>query len=106
MPGFISPKAKIRGSIGGNVFIFGPSEISEDTFLDCNTVVGYPTRGRLAPLLGSTDNSTEILEGASLGSYIGPRCIVRSFCIIYEEAMLEASVELGHGVLIRSGSVV
>jgi len=106
MPGFISPRAKILGIVGENSIVLGPSEVSEGSLLDDNTTVGYPTRGRLLPALNSSKTAIEALESVSLGSYIGPRCIVRRGCIIYDEAMLETSVELGHGVLIRSGSVV
>ncbi len=106
MPGFKSPRARISGIVGGSSVVLGPSEVAEGSFIDENTIVGYPTRGRLVRVLDRFKTSLEALEEVSVGSYIGPRCIVRSGCIIYDETMLEASVELGHGVLVRSGSVV
>ena len=105
MLGFISKKAVIRGVVSRGAVIYGPTEISEGCFVD-DAVIGYPTRGRLMYVLEKSSDATEALDEVSLGAYLGPRCIVRSGCIIYEEVMMEDSVELGHGVLIRSGSVV
>ncbi|MDW8084217.1 MAG: DapH/DapD/GlmU-related protein [Candidatus Caldarchaeum sp.] len=107
MSGFVSPRAKISGTVSSSCYIYGCTEVGEESFIDEEVTVGYPTRQRLAKSLQlGMVNTLECIEAASLGSFIGPRCIVRRGCIIYDEVIIEGNVELGHNVLIRSGSII
>ncbi|MDW8062764.1 MAG: DapH/DapD/GlmU-related protein [Candidatus Caldarchaeum sp.] len=107
MSGFISPRAKIAGMVSNESQIYGCTEVGEGSFIDEEVTLGYPTRQRLLKSIQrGIKTSLECVENASLGSFIGPRCIVRRGCIIYDEVIIEGDVELGHNVLIRSGSIV
>lgn len=83
--------------------VLGASEVGENSYIDMNTVIGYPSRERL---IQGRPSSLNQLDELSLGSKIGDNCIVRSGCVIYEGVELMDGVELGHGVLVRRGSRV
>ena len=99
---FASSKAKILSKfVSKNTFIFGPSEIGENTIVDSNVIIGYPSRGSLKEALSSAREYYELLEDASKGSKIGSNCHIRSGTIIYENVKIRNNVQTGHNVLIR-----
>ncbi|MEM2237864.1 MAG: DapH/DapD/GlmU-related protein [Candidatus Caldarchaeum sp.] len=106
MSGYISPRAKINGFVSKFSYVYGPTEIGERALIDDGVTVGYPSRKRLMDCIGDFGSVADILDRASLGSFIGPGCVVRRGCVIYDDVMIESGVELGHNVLIRSGSVI
>jgi len=101
--GYISTRAKCRGRVSQGAVILGASEVGENTYIDVNTIIGYPSRDKL--LLGKPSSLNQ-LDELSAGSRVGSNCIVRSGCVIYEDVELDDGVELGHGVLMRRGSRV
>ncbi|MEM1942733.1 MAG: DapH/DapD/GlmU-related protein [Candidatus Caldarchaeum sp.] len=107
MSGYVSPRAKIKGIISNNVYVYGATEVGEGCFVDECVTIGYPSRQRLLKAIeGRTVEDSLLVDEASVGSFVGPRCIVRRGCIIYDEVIVEGDVELGHNVLIRSGSMI
>ncbi|MDW8073804.1 MAG: DapH/DapD/GlmU-related protein [Nitrososphaerota archaeon] len=101
--GYVSPRAVCRGRVSHGSIILGGSEIGEDTYIDVNTIVGYPSRDKLITVRPSSINQ---LDEISSGAKIGVGCVVRSGGVIYEGVELMDGVELGHGVLVRKGSRV
>lgn len=83
--------------------ILGETVIGEETYIDVNTVIGYPVRDKL---LRGKPSSVNQLDELSSGSRIGAGCVIRAGCVIYEGVELSDGVELGHNVLMRSGSRV
>jgi len=106
MPGFSSPRAKLLGVVSKSAYVYGPSEVREGTFIDEKVTLGYPLRSRLLKSLAEEGDFDDILDRASLGCFIGPNCIVRRGCIVYDDVMVESNVEMGHNVLVRSGTVI
>ncbi|MEM1964642.1 MAG: DapH/DapD/GlmU-related protein [Candidatus Caldarchaeum sp.] len=107
MLGFISPRAKVCGYVSKLSYVYGPTEVGEKSLVDDGVTIGYPSRKRLMESIdGSNSSVEEMLDRASLGSFIGPACVIRRGCVIYDEVMIEGGVELGHNVLVRSGSVI
>ncbi len=108
--GFFSRKASSDGIVVEEAVVLGPSTIGSGSFVDGFTILGYPRRSKLIGLLKNNPRDVvvgfELLDFLSSGSKLGRGCIVRSNCVIYEDVMLEDKVELGHGVLIRAGSIV
>ena len=108
--GFFSKKALSEGVVVDEAIVLGPSTIGPESFVDGFTIIGYPSRAKLLDFLKSNPKNIiagfEMLDTLSSGSKLGRRCIIRSNCIIYEEVTLRDNVELGHYVLIRSGSTV
>lgn len=100
---YISSRAVVLGIVSGGSAVYGPTRIGAGTFIDKWVQVGYPSRERLKRALASYGPD---LDSVSEGSIIGERCIVRSLSIIYDRVELGDEVELGHGVLIRSDSVI
>ena len=101
---FIGKRAVIEGQVLAGAVILGPTRIERGSFIDSGTLLGYPARDKL--LRAGQIRSYETLDELSAGCYVGPRCIVRSGSVIYEQVNIDEGVELGHGVLIRSGSRV
>lgn len=107
MNGFVSPRARVKGVVLRNACVYGPTEVDEGSFVDDFTTLGYPARQRLLKAVEKESGDHQVLiDEASLGCLIGPRCIVRRGSLIYDEVVIEERVELGHNVMIRSGSVV
>ncbi|MDW8359427.1 MAG: acyltransferase [Candidatus Caldarchaeum sp.] len=107
MSGFVSPRAKVKGLLSKNAQVYGPTEVGEGCFVDDFTTLGYPSRHRLLKALETrAGGEHEVIDEASLGSFVGPRCIIRRGCVVYDEVVIEGDVELGHNVLVRSGSVI
>ncbi|MEM1534319.1 MAG: DapH/DapD/GlmU-related protein [Nitrososphaerota archaeon] len=103
MLGYVSPRASCRGRISHGAVILGSTEIGEGSYIDFNTVVGYPSRDKV---LEGRPSSINQLDELSSGAKIGGGCVIRSGCVIYEGVELMDGVELGHGVLVRKGSRV
>ncbi len=101
--GYVSPKARCRGHISHGSIILGNTEVGEGSYIDFNTVIGYPSREKL---LQGRPTSINQLDALSSGARIGVGCLIRSGSVIYEEVELMDGVELGHNVLIRKGSRV
>ncbi|MEM0349281.1 MAG: DapH/DapD/GlmU-related protein [Candidatus Caldarchaeum sp.] len=107
MSGFISPRSSIKGTVSPNAYVYGATEIGEATVVDDDVTIGYPARHRLLQTIEKKRTViTSVLEDASLGSFIGPGCLIRRGCVIYDEVIIEGDVELGHNVLIRSGTMI
>jgi acetyltransferase-like isoleucine patch superfamily enzyme len=106
MPGFRSPRARLYGVVSRNACVYGPTEVREGSFIDEDVTLGYPHRSRLLKSLAEDGVSDDVLDKASVGCFIGPSCLVRRGCIIYDEVMVESNVEMGHNVLVRSGTVI
>jgi acetyltransferase-like isoleucine patch superfamily enzyme len=103
MLSYISPRARIAGNVVQGAVILGPTEIGPASYIDAQTVIGYPAREKL---LKGPPFSLNELDDASDGAVIGRRCIVRAGCIIYEGVEIGDEVELGHSVLVRKGSTI
>ncbi|MEM0481511.1 MAG: DapH/DapD/GlmU-related protein [Nitrososphaerota archaeon] len=101
--GYVSPRARCRGHISHGSIILGSTEIGEESYIDFNTVIGYPSREKL---LRGRPSSINQLDTLSSGARIGAGCVIRSGCVIYEDVELLDGVELGHNVLVRKGSRV
>lgn len=97
---FISRKAIVRGVLLAPSMVLGSSMIGDDTLIGGFVCVGYPRREKILRAV----KGVEELDGLSMGSRIGSKCVVRSHTVIYEEVEIEDRVETGHGVLIREQS--
>lgn len=88
--------------------VLGPTTVGSGSILSGFTLLGFPTKKKLAELyrLGHPTFATEKLDELSSGSKLGERVTVRSHCVIYEGVELRDEVELGHSVLIRENSFV
>lgn len=99
--GYVGKRSKIFGRVMNDAVVLGPSVIGEDAFIDGYVSIGYPVRSKLKEtIIKSYDDLDDISDGA----FIGKKCIIRRGSIIYENSYLEDEVELGHNVLVRSGS--
>ncbi|MEM2004332.1 MAG: acyltransferase [Halobacteria archaeon] len=99
--GYIGKRSRILGRVMDDAVVLGPSFIDNDTFIDGDVTLGYPTRSKLKEII---IKSYDELDNISDGVFIGKKCIIRRGSIIYENSQLEDEVELGHNVLVRSGS--
>ncbi|MEM4574066.1 MAG: acyltransferase [Candidatus Caldarchaeum sp.] len=107
MSGYLSPRAKISGTVSKNCHVYGSTEVGVGTFIDELVTLGYPTRERLLKAMHNKHaEPLEILDSASLGSFVGPASVIRRWTIVYDEVIIEGCVEIGHNVLIRSGSII
>ncbi len=70
---------------------YGRVIIGKGSLIDKDVTIGYPSRDVL------------LTKGQahSLATKIGPRCILRSGCVVYATAHLGSNVELGHNVVVR-----
>lgn len=107
---YISKKAVIGNTavLGTNARIYGPSKIGLNTFIDSNTVIGYPIRSKILSIFTSThlDNFDELLDSLSDGSSIGGNVIIRHGTTIYEKVEIGNRVEIGHNVVIRENTSI
>jgi acetyltransferase-like isoleucine patch superfamily enzyme len=103
MLSYISPRARIRGNVVQGALVLGPSEIGDKTYVDANTIIGYPSRDKM---LRGPPCSINELDELSDGARIGSLCVLRAGCVIYEGVEVGDRVELGHGVLVRRGSFI
>ncbi|RLG76343.1 MAG: N-acetyltransferase [Thermoprotei archaeon] len=105
---YVSKRAIVRGRISTNSIILGPTKIGSNTLVDSYVIIGYPTQRKLIEINRKQKDVEllKIMDSLSEGAIIGSDCIVRSSTVIYEGAVLEDHVRVGHNVLIREGSVV
>ncbi|MCS7136510.1 MAG: DapH/DapD/GlmU-related protein [Nitrososphaerota archaeon] len=103
---FVSKRAIVKGHLCYGCYVFGSSYVGDNTFIDANVVVGYPSRGKLLKAGFENQKVLEVLDGLSNGAKIGDGCIIRCGTIIYEDVKIGNRVETGHNVLIRSASQV
>ena len=100
---FVGKGAKISGTVLPGAVVLGPTVVGERSLVDSFATLGYPRRSKLLEL---REGTLEELDAVSAGCSIGSWCLIRRGCVIYEDVRLMDGVELGHNVLIRSGSVV
>ena len=106
---YISRRAVVRGALGQNVLILGPSMIKERSYIDNNVIIGYPVRSKLIPAVRSgaaSSNIIEVLDELSKGSIVEQGVVIRSGSVVYENVRIEDNVEIGHNVLIRENTVI
>lgn len=103
---FVSSRAKVRGFFEGENVVLGASVIGVGSLIGRNVLIGYPVRKSLQSFPYSSDFDIEKLDKISKGAKIGESCILRSGTLVYENVSIYDSVETGHNVLIREGSVV
>jgi len=102
MQGYVSKRATLgRAYIGLNCMVLGAGRIGDDSFIDSFTILGYPIRSKLVKLIQEGRVDCESLDEVSSGCYLGSRCIVRSYSVIYEGTTIGDEVEIGHDTLIR-----
>ena len=108
--GFISKKAIINSKlISRNAIIYGRSQIETNALIDPYVLIGYPVRSKTKEMISSANKiiTTEsAYDRVSIGSIIGKDCHIRSFTTVYEDSLLESSVETGTNVIIREKCVV
>ncbi|RLF11263.1 MAG: N-acetyltransferase [Thermoprotei archaeon] len=100
---FVSPRARVHGSLIGEAVVLGPSIIREGCVIEDSVVIGHPVRRKLLQAVSKAEELRELLDELSSGSRLGRSVIVRSGTVIYEEVELGDRVETGHNVLIREG---
>ena len=109
-PLYLSPRACVRTRlIASTAVILGPSYIDEDTIVDHNVVIGYPSRRRLRETIRDAEASLdlyELLDKASRGSRVGACCHIRPGTVVYEDVVIGNNVETGHSVVIREGTTI
>ncbi len=88
--------------VGSGAIIMGRSRIGDNTVIGEEVILGYPTRKKIleARKRGRIDYSE------TDGAVIGENVVLRPFTIVYENAVLENSVETGHYVMIREEAVI
>lgn len=101
---YISKKAIVKSKKCFGI-ILGNSFIDENTYIDFNAIIGYPSRTKLLGI-DSCENIFEKLDELSNGSKIGKNVIIRSGCVIYENVIVNNNVEFGHNVLIRENTYI
>ena len=77
--------------------LLGKSRIGKGTLVGRSVIVGHPSKIKLL----KTKSFSE-----SEGAIIGARCILRSFTVIYENAVLGDNVQTAHGVIVREGAKI
>ena len=108
---YVSGKA-VTGKIfvSNTALILGPSKIGDNTIIDHDVIIGYPSRASIRSLLGKKGLNYKdyftALDEASKGAIIGSRCHIRSGSTIYENVTIGDDVETGHGVLIREKTTI
>ncbi|MEX2739117.1 MAG: acyltransferase [Candidatus Wukongarchaeota archaeon] len=112
MSSFVSPSAAVKGVIADHVLIFGPSTVSEGTFIGPYCVLGFPVRKKLVELIKKTIKASslsidfEAFDVNNEGVKIGFDCIIRNNTTIYERVEIEDKVETGHQVFIREDTKI
>ncbi len=109
--GFISKKARLgsRCIVSPTAKILGYSEIGDNTIVDDNVVVGYPTRRSIHSALSRierVENIYEFFDSVSSGARIGVSCHLRPGTVVYERTVIGNYVETGHNVMIREDCVI
>jgi len=95
--------------IGYGAKLYGNTIVGDNTVIDSNVVVGYPTRRKIVDIMRSVqsyDQLDEQYDDLSDGVSIGRECIIRYGTVIYERVTLRDRVEIGHNVLIREESYI
>jgi len=106
---YISPRAKIYTKyISPTAIVLGESTVGENTIVDNNVVIGYPTRRSLRSLITSNfeEGYYELLDKASSGSKIGKNVHLRPGTVVYGRVVMGDDIETGHNVLVREDTVV
>ncbi len=112
----ISRKALIgKAFIDPTASIYGSSVIEDECYIGSYSLIGYPARDTLIKILerAFTINKSEsnhidfpTIYDISEGSRVGKNSIIRSHVVIYEKAILDRRVRVGHHVLIRENSII
>ncbi len=106
---YISSRAILNTKyIAKTAIILGETTIGENTIIDQNVVIGYPTRRSLRDRIakGNSREYYELLDSASSGSKTGSYCHIRSGATIYERVVIGDYVETGHNIMIREDTVI
>ena len=106
---YISPRAKIYTKyISPTAIVLGESTVGENTIVDNNVIIGYPTRRSLRSLITSNfeEGYYELLDKASSGSKIGKNVHLRPGTVVYGRVVMGDDIETGHNVLVREDTVV
>jgi len=106
---YISPRAKIYTKyISPTAIVLGESTVGENTIVDNNVVIGYPTRRSLRSLITSNfeEGYYELLDKASSGSKTGKNVHLRPGTVVYGRVVMGDEIETGHNVLVREDTVV
>ena len=105
---FISKKSKLSTNFVSKAsIILGPTIVEENTILDPNVILGYPTRRNLRENLRIGFSSLyDLLDQISHGCHVGKNCHIRSGTVMYEMSTLGNNVETGHNVLIREHTTI
>lgn len=105
---FISKRAVLNSKIFvmPPLTVLGPTSVGPGSALLSYVLIGFPARKKLIEALREPVLDLEKLDELSSGAKLGSGVIVRSHCVIYEDAELRDGVELGHGVLVRERTVV
>lgn len=106
MTGFVSPKARVKGSVEKDAVVLGSSFIGSGTLIEKWVIVGYPVEKTLRSCVSLQTFTVKNYDALSEGAKVGNDCIVRSSTTIYETVVVGDKVRTGHGVLIREGSVI
>lgn len=77
--------------------ITGKSKVGQGTILAADVIVGHPSKQNLV-----RHKDFEQSEGA----VIGANCIMRSGCVVYENAQLGDNIQAAHNVIVREGAVL
>jgi len=106
--GYISGRAEIgeRVHISASARVFGNVIIGDDSVIDANVTLGYPTVDAIRACLGSGSSTAEELldQAAKKTTIIGPNSLVRGFTVIYEDVSIGEKLDCAHDVVVREGS--
>jgi acetyltransferase-like isoleucine patch superfamily enzyme len=108
---YISPRAELgmRVRLGQGIQIFGHVIIGDDTIVDADVTLGYPTAASVKARLHGENliTSEDFLDQATTKStVIGQGSLIRRFSVIYEGVAVGERLDCAHQVVIREGCVL
>lgn len=108
---FISPRAKLgrRVRIGAGAQLFGNVVIGDDSVIDADVTLGYPTAEAIRANLSDDGFVTpeELLDHASTKpTVIGAGSLVRRFSVLYEDVTVGKRLDCAHNVVVREGCLL
>jgi acetyltransferase-like isoleucine patch superfamily enzyme len=109
--GYISPRAELgmRVRLGQGVQIFGQVIVGDDTIVDADVTLGYPTAASVKARLHGADlvTSEEFLDQATTKpTFIGQESLIRRFSVLYEDVTVGKRFDCAHEVVVREGCVI
>jgi serine acetyltransferase len=108
--GYISCRAEIgeRVRISPSARLFGHVIVGDDTVIDANVTLGYPSVDAIRACLGSGTSTTEELldQAAQRTTVIGRDSLIRGFTVIYEDVNIGEKLDCAHDVVVREGSLL